>query len=65
MSTLIRKKTVNELRAVWDRGARTSPSNVKSSSTVMPAHNAISQFKSVIFSKNIAKKLAYVRRYKN
>jgi len=65
MSTLIRKKTVSELRAVWNRGARPSPSNVTSSPTVMPAHNAISQFKSVIFSKNIAKKIAYVRRYKN
>lgn len=66
MSTFIRTKTVNEIRAAWNREDRTSPRKASvSQPTVMPAHNIISQFKTIIFSKNVSKKLAYVRRYKN
>lgn len=69
MTTLVRKKTVNELNAIWFSNSKTAVQKVSNSSSTsnMPAHvtEIVSQFKQIILKKPITRKLAFIRRFKN
>jgi hypothetical protein len=67
MSTLIRKKTVNDLKSVWYNKSKTA-SDLKSvyplveKVVFMPAHKTLkSTFNQIVYPKSILKKISFIK----
>jgi len=69
MSTLTRKKTVNDLKSVWYNKSKTASitelkiiSSLNQTEVFMPAHKTLkSKFNQIVYPKFVLKKISFIK----